>query len=75
MVTVDIERWFLDELLESAKAVNVGWEKLLTADLATEGRDFVNLRHLTHDAAGRLKERILRVGPRVIAWNPGILAA
>jgi serine/threonine protein kinase len=74
MVTVDLERWFLDELLASAKAVNVAWERLLTADLATEGTDFANLRRLTHEAARRLEERIPRVGPRVIAWNPGILA-
>jgi hypothetical protein len=75
MVTVDIERWFLDELLASAQAVNVSWEKVLTADLATEGTDYVNLRRLTHEAAGRLEARVLKAGPLVLAWNPGILAA
>ena len=74
MVTVDLERWFLDELLASARAVNVSWEKVLQADLATEGTDFVNLRRLTHEAASRLEERVLHAGKRVLAWNPGILA-
>jgi serine/threonine protein kinase len=75
MVTVDLERWFLDELMASAQAVNVAWEKVLTADLATEGADYINLRRLTHEAAARLEARVLRAGPRVLAWNPGILAA
>ena len=75
MVTVDLERWFLDELLASAQAVNVAWEKVLSADLATEGADYINLRRLTHEAAARLEARVLRAGQRVLAWNPGILAA
>ena len=75
MIAVDLERWFLDELLASARAVNVAWEKVLQADLATDGTDFANLRRLTHEAAGRLEERVLHAGPRVLAWNPGILAA
>jgi hypothetical protein len=74
MVTVDLERWFLEELLAAATAVNVSWEKVLQADLATEGTDFANLRRLTHEAAGRLEERVLLAGPRVLAWNPGVLA-
>jgi hypothetical protein len=75
MVNVDLERWFLDELMTSTRAVNVTWEKVLAADLAQEGTDYVNLRRLTHEAAGRLEERVRQAGTRVLAWNPGILAA
>ena len=74
LVTVDLERWFLDELLAEAQAINVTWEKVLTADLATEGTDYINLRSLTHKAAGRLEARVQNAGRRVLAWNPGILA-
>jgi serine/threonine protein kinase len=75
MVKVDLERWFLDELLVSTNALNVPWETVLIADLATEGTDYANLRRFTHEAAERLEARVLKAGPRVLAWNPGILAA
>lgn len=76
MVTVDLERLFLDELKASALAKNVAWQRLISADLAAEGStDFVNLRILTRETAARLEARVLEAGPRVLAWNPGILAA
>jgi len=76
MVTVDLERWFLEELQASAQAKNVPWERLISADLAPEGTtDYTNLRILTSEAARRVEERVSDAGRRVLAWNPGILAA
>lgn len=76
MTTVDLERWFLTELRAAADARRVAWERLLAADLAAEGStDHTNLRILTHDAATRLEARVAEAGPRVLAWNPGVLAA
>ena len=76
MVTVDLERWFLDELAKAAEARRVGWDKLVAADLAAEGTtDHTNLRILTHLAAAAVEARVAAAGPQVLAWNPGVLAA
>lgn len=76
MATVDLERWFLDELRGAAEARRIPWETLVHADLAAPGTtDHTNLRILTREAAIGVEERVLAAGARVIAWNPGILAA
>ena len=75
MVTVDLERWFLAELRAAADARRVAWDRVLSADLAPIGStDHTNLRILTRAAADRLEARVAEAGPRVLAWNPGMLA-
>jgi serine/threonine protein kinase len=75
MSTVDIEKWFLEELRALAADKRVAWEKLVTADRAAEGTtDHTNLRILTREAAARVEDRLAHAGQRVLAWNPGVLA-
>jgi serine/threonine protein kinase len=76
MVTVDLERWFLDELRGAAEVRRVPWATLVNADLAVLGTpDYTNLRILTREAAAGVEARVLAAGERVLAWNPGALAA
>ncbi len=75
MASVDIEQVFLEELRAVATEKRVEWEKLIAADLAPEGTtDHTNLRILTHETATRVEARLTKAGPRVVAWNPGVLA-
>ena len=74
VVPVDLERWFLDELRSTASARNVRWEKVVAADEAdATSVDRTNLGILTRAAAERVEQRVLVAGPRVMAWNPGVL--
>ena len=75
MASVDIEQLFLEELRAVAREKRVEWAKLIAADLALEGTtDHTNLRILTHETATRVECRLAEAGPRVVAWNPGVLA-
>ncbi len=75
MATVDIEQVFLEELRAVAAEKRVEWAKLVAADLALEGTtDHTNLRILTQETATRVEARLTNAGPRVVAWNPGVLA-
>ena len=75
MTTVDIEALFVDELRTVAADKRVPWEKLVEADLATEGTtDHTNLHILTREAAARVEGRLAHAGQHVLAWNPGVLA-
>lgn len=74
VVSLDLERWFLEELRADAAAKSVSWERLVSADVADPGsKDQTNLRILTHAAAERVEARVLAAGTRVMAWNPGVL--
>lgn len=76
VVSVDLERWFLDELRAAADAKRVAWPKVIEADLAAEASDdHTYLRILTHLAAQQLEPKVAAAGERVLAWNPGVLAA
>jgi hypothetical protein len=76
MVVVDLEAWFLEELRAVADdRGGIRWDVVLDADLAPAGTvDYTNLRILTHDAALRVEQRVLRAGARVLAYNPGLFA-
>jgi serine/threonine protein kinase len=71
---VDLERVFLAELRAVAAAQRVQWERLVTADLDSEGTTgYTNLRIFTREAAARTADHVRHAGERVLAWNPGIL--
>lgn len=74
VVPVDLEAAFLEELRAEAASRRVGWERLASADLALPGTtDYTNLRLLARPALERTERRVLVAGPRVVAWNPGVL--
>ncbi|HUP68593.1 MAG TPA: BREX system serine/threonine kinase PglW [Acidimicrobiales bacterium] len=75
MVSVDLERWFIEELRAEATSKRVSWDRILDADVAEAGTTaHTNLGILTATALDRLELRVFAAGSRVLAWNPGILA-